>query len=169
MTPEFLKEFDILMQDEGAYSNNPKDPGGETKWGFSRRWNPDIPDAQWATWSREDSKQRAWDRYWSAYRLDEIKHRRIQHQLFNMGFLCGMKPIVMCLQKVLNKLGEFVTVDGIIGKETISAVNRYRNEMALDAAMESEIAQYLMGLPKKNAFINGWLSRNDRDWGENKA
>mgnify|MGYP002715655281 FL=1 len=31
----FDKAFDILMVHEGGYSNNPRDPGGETMWGIT--------------------------------------------------------------------------------------------------------------------------------------
>ena len=34
--------FDLLMLNEGGYVNNPNDPGGETKYGVSKKAYPDI-------------------------------------------------------------------------------------------------------------------------------
>ena len=33
----FDDAFDALIGNEGGYSNNPKDPGGETMWGITAR------------------------------------------------------------------------------------------------------------------------------------
>lgn len=163
MTPEFSHEFDLLMLDEGYYSNDPHDPGGETKWGFARRYNMDIPEDEWNNWTSDKAKKRAFEKWWKPYRLQEIQSPRIRHQIFNMGFVCGMVPVVKCLQIALNKLGVQVEVDGKIGSNTIFAVNSYKNKIALDAMVESEIAQYLSTRPKHDRYINGWLTRNDRD------
>ena len=37
MSDNFNWAFDLLMGHEGGYSNNPKDPGGETMWGITAR------------------------------------------------------------------------------------------------------------------------------------
>ena len=34
--------FDRLIGHEGEYSNDPNDPGGETKWGISKRAYPNL-------------------------------------------------------------------------------------------------------------------------------
>lgn len=163
MTPEFEHEFDLLMIDEGQYSNDPHDPGGETKWGFSRRYNMDIPEDEWRNWTKDKAKIRTFERWWKPYRLQEIQSARIRHQLFNMGFVCGMAPIIKCLQVALNKLGVNVDVDGKMGPQTLMAINSYKNHKALDAMVESEIAQYLATRPNHARYIAGWIARNDRD------
>jgi lysozyme family protein len=38
----FDKAFDRLMGHEGGYTDNPKDPGGETNWGISKRSYPSV-------------------------------------------------------------------------------------------------------------------------------
>lgn len=40
MTIDFDAAFTRLLGHEGAYSNNPSDPGGETQWGISKRSYP---------------------------------------------------------------------------------------------------------------------------------
>jgi lysozyme family protein len=36
----FEDAFKVLIGHEGGYVNDPKDPGGETKYGISKRANP---------------------------------------------------------------------------------------------------------------------------------
>jgi|WetSurMetagenome_2_1015567.scaffolds.fasta_scaffold711481_1 lysozyme family protein len=38
----FKKAIDFVLAHEGGYSNDPKDPGGETKYGISKRAYPDL-------------------------------------------------------------------------------------------------------------------------------
>ena len=38
----FLNAFALVVGEEGGYSTNPADPGGETKWGISKRAYPDL-------------------------------------------------------------------------------------------------------------------------------
>lgn len=42
---EFVKFYEALrftIPHEGGYVNDPDDPGGETKWGISKRYHPDV-------------------------------------------------------------------------------------------------------------------------------
>ena len=40
MRVNFDRAFDLTVGLEGTYSNDPDDPGKETKYGISKRWNP---------------------------------------------------------------------------------------------------------------------------------
>lgn len=65
--------FDSVVQDilaaEGGYSNDPRDPGGETNFGLSKRANPDL-DIKNLT--REQAIARYKERYWTPYGLDAL-------------------------------------------------------------------------------------------------
>ena len=37
MTDNFDKFIERVLAHEGGYVNNPRDPGGETQWGISKR------------------------------------------------------------------------------------------------------------------------------------
>ncbi len=41
MRSSFEKAFEIIVGVEGGYSNDPNDPGGETKYGIAKRYHPD--------------------------------------------------------------------------------------------------------------------------------
>ena len=38
----FKKSLAFVLKWEGVYSFDPSDPGGETKWGISKRYHPDL-------------------------------------------------------------------------------------------------------------------------------
>lgn len=57
----FDKAFEIVIGFEGGYSNDSNDPGGETKHGISKRYNPDV-DIKNLT--LEGAKQIYLERYW---------------------------------------------------------------------------------------------------------
>jgi lysozyme family protein len=40
--PIFDRAFDLVIGSEGGYVNDPRDPGGETKFGISKRAYPDV-------------------------------------------------------------------------------------------------------------------------------
>lgn len=42
MSLDFDTAFARLLDNEGGYVNDPKDPGGETKWGISKRSYPGV-------------------------------------------------------------------------------------------------------------------------------
>jgi hypothetical protein len=42
MRESFDKAFELIIGLEGDYSNDPDDPGGETKYGICKRYNPGI-------------------------------------------------------------------------------------------------------------------------------
>ena len=41
-TNDFKKSLEFTLKWEGGYVNDPDDPGGETKWGISKRAYPDL-------------------------------------------------------------------------------------------------------------------------------
>jgi lysozyme family protein len=42
MKVTFNEIIEVVLHHEGGYVNDPKDPGGETKYGVSKRAYPDI-------------------------------------------------------------------------------------------------------------------------------
>jgi len=42
MNKEFEKAISFVLEHEGGYSNDPNDPGGETKFGISKRSYPEL-------------------------------------------------------------------------------------------------------------------------------
>ena len=61
MVNQFERAFEIVVGLEGGYVNDPRDPGGETNWGISKRSYPalDIPSL-----TREQAKSIYKSDYW---------------------------------------------------------------------------------------------------------
>jgi lysozyme family protein len=64
----FKRSLEFTLKWEGVYVNDPKDPGGETKWGISKRAHPseDIRNL-----TPERAAQIYADDYWDKCGLDE--------------------------------------------------------------------------------------------------
>lgn len=63
----FPQAFAIIIGEEGGYSNDPADPGGETKYGISKREYPNLDIAQLTLEQAQDIYQRD---YWSPLNCD---------------------------------------------------------------------------------------------------
>jgi lysozyme family protein len=68
----FPKAWQFTAPEEGIHSDDPADPGGDTKYGTSRPNHPEITDAQWAVWTVEDSMRLAKTDYWDALGCDSL-------------------------------------------------------------------------------------------------
>lgn len=69
MSPEFERTWPLIKRFEGGYVNHPNDPGGETKYGISKRSYPtrDIKNL-----TEEDAKAIYWRDYWVAGGCDKM-------------------------------------------------------------------------------------------------
>jgi lysozyme family protein len=129
----FDEAFEYTMKEEtsgrkdGGYTNDPDDPGGETKWGFSKRYNPDL-DIKNLT--KERAKQLAFERYWKKYKCDKIDPAAIAIKYFDTIFSMG-ETGVWLLQEAIRRVETppgVVQVDGKIGPLTLGAVNQIAKE-----------------------------------------
>lgn len=72
MNERFNRWWKFAQKWEGAYSNNPHDPGGETKWGISRRAHPEITGEDWANLTVDEAKEIAHADYWLLCHCDSM-------------------------------------------------------------------------------------------------
>ena len=63
----FLQAFDIVIGEEGGYVNDPKDPGGETKYGISKREYPNLNIPELTLEQAQEIYRRD---YWNALNCD---------------------------------------------------------------------------------------------------
>ena len=109
----FDKAFDRLMGHEGGYVNNPADPGGETKWGISKR---SYPDADIANLTREQAKAIYYEDFWQRIRADEM-YNGVAFQALDFAINSGIETAVRKLQAAVG-----VADDGHWGPVTKAAV-----------------------------------------------
>ena len=65
----FDKAIDFVLSIEGGYVNDPKDPGGETKYGISKRAYPDVDIARLTESEAKEIYKRD---YWQAIGCDSF-------------------------------------------------------------------------------------------------
>jgi lysozyme family protein len=66
---DFDRAFTFVIGEEGNYSNDPNDPGGETKFGISKRAHPDVDIVNLT----EDGAKAIYKRdYWDVLGLDKL-------------------------------------------------------------------------------------------------
>lgn len=157
----FNAAFNELIKKEGGYVNHKNDPGGETKYGISKRT---YPDRDIKNLTLGDARLIYYFDYW----LDNKCHQMpevIAKKYFDMCVNMGKNQATKLLQRALKAAGSRVTEDGILGPKTLVAVNKYQNNLAdiVLSAMKSESAGYYRLLtqqkPDMKVFLNGWLNR----------
>ena len=98
--------------------------------------------------------------YWDSVKGDAYNSQNIAAFVTGMAWGSGPKQAGISLQRVLNLLGKKVTIDGIIGNQTILAANSIPVRELFDAlANERERFFYAIGVGKNAKFLKGWLSR----------
>ena len=98
--------FDRLIGHEGGYVNDPNDPGGETKWGVSKRSYPhlDIPQL-----TREHAKEIYKKDFWDAVQAEKLP-MAVTYQLFDFAVNSGPDTAIRYFQTSIG-----VAADGDFG------------------------------------------------------
>lgn len=93
----FDTAFDRLMVAEGGYINNPNDPGGETRWGISKRTYPHL-DIKNLT--REHAKTIYYTDFWLRIHADQLP-AGVAFQTFDFAVNSGIYTAVRYLQRAI--------------------------------------------------------------------
>lgn len=110
--PAFNLAFDRLIGHEGGYVNNPRDPGGETNWGISKRSYPNLNIRKL---TRDDSKQIYYRDFWSQIHGDRLPDG-VAYQLFDFAVNSGIGTAIRYYQRALD-----VADDGMFGPRSVAA------------------------------------------------
>ena len=116
----YEKCLEIILHHEGGYVNHPKDPGGETNLGVTKRvyeeWGrtKDMKDL-----TVEDVAPIYQKNYWNRVRGDDLP-AGLDLCVFDFGVNAGTGRAAKFLQRLVG-----TTVDGGIGPATLRAVNAY--------------------------------------------
>lgn len=149
MTTWFDQCFDKLISHEGGYVNDPKDPGGETKFGISKRAYPQVDiknltlDAAKAIYKRD---------YWDRAQCDKLPPY-LAYVLFDAAVNSGIGQAIRFLQRALN-----VADDGVLGPMTLAAVQRIDAE-SIVARYLGQRLMFMTKLSTWDAFGKGWSRR----------
>jgi lysozyme family protein len=150
-----MADFDIaigpVLEHEGGYVNNPSDPGGETKYGISKRQYPDL---DIKNLSLEQAKEIYRRNYWQ---FDGIHDQLIGNKLLDMCVNMGVGAAIRLMQTAVR-----VQADGKYGAQTEAAINKEPAIQVLQSLRFQSVTHYLDLIdknPKLAAFKRGWLMR----------
>lgn len=141
--------FAKLLGAEGGYTCNAADPGGETKFGISKRSYPNI-DIKALT--QEQAKSIYMHDYWQPLQL-ELLPVEVRYDLFDAAVNSGNRQAVKFLQKAAG-----VVDDGIIGTITLNACKNLPG-FVLSAKFNGYRLQFMSALPAWKDFGRGWANR----------
>ena len=141
--------FEKLIGHEGCYSNNPKDPGGETKWGVSKRAYPalDIADL-----TIDDAKQIYKRDFWTRAQCDRL-HPNLAFQVFDGAVNSGIGNSIRWLQEASG-----VAVDGVVGPLTLRKVGDMEPSIII-ARYNGVRLKFMASLSTVDVFGRGWARR----------
>lgn len=144
--------FDLLMQNEGGYVNDPHDAGGETKYGISKA---SYPNEDIANLTLERAQQIYKRDYWNRCKCDQLPDA-LSVAVFDFAVNSGVNRAIRFLQMALR-----VKADGIIGNQTIGAANRLNPRQVLAEYMDRRLI-FLMKQPNWRRYGRGWGNRINR-------
>lgn len=149
----FDRALAFTLRWEGGYVNDPRDPGGETKYGISKRAYPHIDiknltKEQAAAIYRRD--------YWDAARCGKLPERvAVAH--FDCAVNCGVTAANRVLQRAASAKD-----DGIIGPATLQAVWDTPTTVILCRMLTERLGHYLTIIGNNSTlavFARGWWNR----------
>lgn len=152
---KFALIFQKLIDIEKGYVNDPLDPGGETKYGISKRYHPNI-DIENLT--LPDAMEIYQQEYWVKPGFNKIDNIQLAEKVFIFGVNPGVKKSAVNLQLAANILGGMLDVDGIVGPQTIGFVNSYRHQLSLISAFKMLGNQWYVA-KGNDRYVAGWLKR----------
>lgn len=136
---DFEKALQLVLKHEGGYVNDPKDNGGETYKGISRKANPD-----WSGWKIIDKykKKNGFEkdlennkelqdsvrslyraRYWNPIKGDDFIHQDMAEEIFDAAVNFGITRSVKIAQKTVG-----FEQSGVMTNVLVERLNQERNE-----------------------------------------
>lgn len=146
---DFDTAFTRLIGHEGGYVNHPGDPGGETKYGISKRQYP-----------AEDIKNLTLDRakalylrdYWGPAGCDAVP-ALAKYQVFDMAVNSGVGQAIRTVQRTVG-----VVVDGVLGPRTLQAIQSMQPTRFV-ARFNGHRLEFMTDLKTWDIFSKGWARR----------
>lgn len=159
MKDNFPKCLDLVLHHEGGYVDHPKDPGGATNYGITKK-------VYEVFLGRSCTKQEVKDmmlgevaeiyrrKYWDKIRGDDLPSG-LDWAVFDFAVNAGVSRSAKTLQGFLS-----TPIDGIIGSGTLQAIKNYPT--SLKGVVEVFTAQrsaFYRSLKNYETFGRGWDKR----------
>lgn len=150
-----------ILNFEGCYSNDPKDYGGETKFGIAKKFYPEVDIKNLTQEEAEAIYKRD---YWDKLMLDNVINQGVADELFDIAVNMAWHRAALFIQQILNIVTKLqLKEDGLIGYKTLSAINNYKYPETLVAALNGlQFMHYWKRVQEdvsQKVFFRGWLKR----------
>lgn len=146
--------FDIafyrLMGNEGKYSNDPNDPGGETNWGISKR---EYPNVDIKALTRDGAKAIYLRDFWDKIGFEGLNIEGVAFQLFDFAVNSGIQTAIRYFQRSLG-----VADDGHFGPVSFAAM-RATTPSDMIMNLNAERLEFMTKLKNWPNASKGWARR----------
>lgn len=146
---QFDQIIDRILAHEGGYVNNPRDPGGETQWGISKRSYPTL---NIRALTRKDAIEIYRRDFWQRVQGDRLP-RGFAFQVVDAAVNHGIGNAVRWMQRAAG-----VADDGVIGPKTMTAVAA-SSVADLVLLFNAERLEFYAKLGTFDTFGRGWTRR----------
>jgi lysozyme family protein len=151
--------LETILHHEGGYVNHPKDPGGETNLGVTKRVYEDFGGTKdMKDLTVEDVEPIYRKNYWDRVKGDELPSG-LDLCVFDFGVNAGTGRAAKYLQTMIGTVA-----DGGIGPNTLKALANYVESEGIESAIRNyqEARQkYYESLSTFETFGRGWTRRVD--------
>lgn len=149
----FYEALTFTLKNEGCYSGDPDDLGGETKWGISEKQYPHL-DIENLT--KTEVELIYLNDYWNP--LYAKLNKKLGIRLFDLGVNIGVKRAVKIFQYTLNHYYKCnLTIDGMFGNQTLESCKSHP-ETSVYSTLIFEASKYYESL-NQSKYFKGWLNR----------
>jgi len=173
----FEKSIPHILEHEGGYVDHPNDPGGATNYGISLRYlikrgdllgdfdgdgDVDVDDIRAMTPGMARTVYKAG--FWAPNKFDQVKSQMLATKIFDMCVNMGSKQAWKIAQRAISRSGQPLIDDGIVGPNTIRALNAihgvdYDTIVYIRELQKAFYQRIMERKPKLRAFSLGWYRR----------
>ena len=157
MKHNWEKSLEVILHHEGGYVNHPKDPGGETNMGVTKRVYEDFGGTKdMKELTREDVEPIYKKNYWDRVKGDDLPEG-LDLMIFDFAVNAGTGRAAKFIQRLVN-----TTVDGGIGPNTLGKIKEYVVTYGIEETITSYALMrqnYYESLSTFDTFGRGWTRR----------
>lgn len=159
MKENWDKAFELVLKHEGGFTNHPRDPGGMTNLGVTKRvWEEwvgrEVDEAEMRALTPDLVKPLYKKNYWDKIKGDDLPDG-LDYAAYDLAVNSGTGRSSKYLQQIAG-----VPADGIIGPKSLEAIKACPADEAVDALCDMRL-DFLQKLPTWGTFGKGWERRVD--------
>ena len=163
MSNKFSEALEVILHHEGGYVNHPKDPGGMTNMGVTKRVYEEhvgygVSEHTMQNLTKEDVEPIYKKNYWDRVKGDDLPEG-LDLCIFDFAVNAGPGRAAKFIQRLVN-----TTVDGGIGPNTLKCINDHVKQYGVSTTIDqyqSERHNYYQSLSTFETFGKGWTRRVD--------